>query len=79
MSINTRLFTPRGMVRLRPLSDWEKPLSSVGAVKGGARIREKMGRYRQITGPSSRIGRIARSIEHKYGFHKNPFGKLIRR
>lgn len=67
------------MVRLRPISDWEKPLSSVGAVKGGARLRENMGRYRMIAGPSSRITRIARSIEHKYGFHKNPFGKLIRR
>lgn len=79
MSINTIFFTPRGMVRLRPISDWEKPLSSVGAVKGGARLREKMGRCRQITGPSSRIGRVARAIEHKYGFNKNPFGKLIRR
>ena len=67
------------MVRLRPLSDWEKPLSSVGAVKGSSRIREKMGRYRQITGPSSRIGRVARSIERKCGLTKNPFGKLIRR
>lgn len=67
------------MVKLRPISDWEKPLSSVGAIKGGARIRERMSSCRQISGPSSRIGRIAQIIERKYGFDKNPFARLIRR